>query len=232
MRRTCQLLMALLLTVGLLQVTHAQEAKKQEKKQKKPTASERSFKYLNEVKDHLLKSYIEGEKVDLKGLIRAAAKGIAAGMGDAAFKNAAQETRNAIAKTLGETEFESLEAVFTALRQLGETHSLKGLNWMKLADLAAVAMLEHVGDPFSHIFTLEELQRLIRSARTATRVSVLASRRTRAECWRSFTSCSAIPHTSRVWRSAIRFWRSTESRRRAWTSRPPMNCCSQKRAAP
>lgn len=162
MRKALRLVIIVLFGFASFRVAAAQETKKQEKERKKPTAAERSLKYLTEIKKHLLDSYIDGEKVDAKELVRAAASGMAAAMSDPAFENVAQETKNAIVKTLSTPKFETLEAVFAALRELEETYSFKGIKWMKLADFAATAMLKHIDDPFSHLFTLEELQKLIR----------------------------------------------------------------------
>ncbi|MDQ7780404.1 MAG: S41 family peptidase [Planctomycetota bacterium] len=150
----CLLLFAA--AVGVL----AQE-KPQQKKKKTTKSYEYCVEYLNEVKEHLTTSYIHAEKVNAGNLMRAAALGMAEVLSAPEFRSVDAEGRDAIAARLREGTFETIEAIFAALKEVVEAHKIKKLDFVKIADAAAMGMLKEVGDPFSHIFTQEELMKLM-----------------------------------------------------------------------
>lgn len=99
--------------------------------------------YVREVKKHLLESYIDSDRVQEADLIVAGIKAVAAASGDA---------RDAV---LAEASLEdALEAAAAADPQA---------DLIALADAAARAMVASIGDPYSHLFTDEEMNRLAKA---------------------------------------------------------------------
>lgn len=103
----------------------------------------KSKAYLREVKKHLLESYIDSDRVKEEDLIVAGIKAMAASMeGRAAVKSA----------ILGSA---SLEGALEAAEGVDAE-----LDLIALADHAARAMVAATGDPWSHVFTDDEMQKL------------------------------------------------------------------------
>jgi carboxyl-terminal processing protease len=101
----------------------------------------KSKAYLREVKKHLLESYIDSDRVKEEDLIVAGIKAMAAA--------SRGEVRDAV---LGSASLEgALEAAEGADADL---------DLIPLADHAARAMVATIGDPYSHLFTDDEMGRL------------------------------------------------------------------------
>jgi carboxyl-terminal processing protease len=97
--------------------------------------------YVREVKKHLLESYIDSDRVQEADLIVAGIRAMAA-----ASKGGVKEA------VLAEASLEdALEAAATADRDI---------DLIALADAATRAMVASLGDPYSHLFTDEEMNRL------------------------------------------------------------------------
>jgi len=101
----------------------------------------KSKAYLREVKKHLLESYIDSDRVKEEDLIVAGIKAMAAA--------SRGEVRDAV---LGSA---SLEGALEAAEGADP-----GLDLIPLADHAARAMVATIGDPYSHLFTDDEMGRL------------------------------------------------------------------------
>jgi len=98
--------------------------------------------YLREVKRHLLQSYIDSERLDEADLVVAGIKSMASEAKAAAVRDG----------ILGSASLEdALEAAETAD---------PSADLIALSDAAARAMVAATGDPYSHLFTDEEMNRL------------------------------------------------------------------------
>jgi len=101
--------------------------------------------YVREVKKHLLQSYIDSDRVREEDLVVAGIRAMAADPKARAAKDA----------ILGQASLEdALEAAETADADL---------DLISLADDATRAMVGAIGDPYSHIFTDEEMNRLAKA---------------------------------------------------------------------
>lgn len=100
--------------------------------------------YVREVKKHLLVSYIDSDRVKEEDLVVAGIKGMAGavkgGVRDAVLAEASLE--------------DALEAASTADPDL---------DLIPVADAATRAMVAAIGDPYSHLFTDEEMNRLAKA---------------------------------------------------------------------
>src|SRR5262249_43497629 len=105
----------------------------------------KSKAYLREVKKHLLESYIDSDRLKEEDLIVAGIKAMAAAVAGRA------EVRDAI---LGSS---SLEGALEAAEGIDAD-----LDLIPLADHAARAMVAATGDPYSHLFTDDEMNRMAR----------------------------------------------------------------------
>ena len=101
----------------------------------------KSKAYLREVKKHLLESYIDSDRVKEEDLIVAGIKAMAAA--------SRAEVQDAILASA------SLEGALEAAEGVDPD-----LDLIPLADHAARAMVATIGDPYSHLFTDEEMGRL------------------------------------------------------------------------
>ena len=101
--------------------------------------------YLREVKKHLLESYIDRERVKEEDLIVAGITAMAGAAKRAAIREAVMESASL------EGALEAAEAADPELDLIG------------LADHAARAMVSATGDPYSHLFTDEEMNKLAKA---------------------------------------------------------------------
>lgn len=101
--------------------------------------------YVREVKKHLLRSFIDAERVKEEDLVVAGIRAIAADPRAAAVRDAVLATA-------------SLEDAL----QAAETAE-SDIDLIALADAAARAMVGAINDPWSHLFTDEEMQRLAKA---------------------------------------------------------------------
>jgi C-terminal peptidase prc len=101
--------------------------------------------YLREVKKHLLESYIDRDRVKEEDLIVAGIVAMAGASKAKGVKNAVMESASL------ESALEAAEAADPDLDLIG------------LADHAARAMVAVTGDPYSHLFTDEEMNKLARA---------------------------------------------------------------------
>ena len=104
----------------------------------------KSKAYLREVKKHLLESFIDSERVKEEDLIVAGLKAMAA--------NAKPAVRDAVLATA------SLEGALEAAEEADPD-----LDLIALSDHAARAMVSTIDDPYSHLFTDEEMQKLAKA---------------------------------------------------------------------
>ena len=116
----------------------------------------KSKAYLREVKKHLLESFIDSDRVKEEDLIVAGLKAMAAAMDAKEFESLSKDSRAGVRDAvLGEASLEgALEAAEGASGDL---------DLIALADHAARAMVAAIGDPYSHLFTDEEMQRLAKA---------------------------------------------------------------------
>lgn len=98
--------------------------------------------YVKEVKRHLLQSYIDSDRVQEVDLVVAGIKAMAAAA-------RGEDARRDILATA------SLEDALSAAEAADDQADL-----IPLADAACRAMVAAIGDPYSHLFTEEEMQRL------------------------------------------------------------------------
>jgi len=116
----------------------------------------KSKAYLREVKKHLLESFIDSERVKEEDLIVAGLKAMAAAMDAKDFESLGKDARAAVREAvLGEASLE--DGLAAAEGAAGD------LDLIALADHAARAMVATIGDPYSHLFTDEEMQRLAKA---------------------------------------------------------------------
>jgi len=100
--------------------------------------------YVREVKKHLLESYIDSDRVQEADLVVAGIRAVAGAV--------PQAVKDAV---LAEASLEdALEAAATADPDI---------DLIALADAAARAMVAAIGDPYSHLFTDEEMNRLAKA---------------------------------------------------------------------
>jgi carboxyl-terminal processing protease len=104
----------------------------------------KSKAYLREVKKHLLESFIDSDRVKEEDLIVAGIKAMAA--------NAKPAVRGAVLSAA------SLEGALEAAEEADPE-----LDLIALADHAARAMVSAINDPYSHLFTDEEMQKLAKA---------------------------------------------------------------------
>ena len=104
----------------------------------------KSKAYVREVKKHLLESYIDGDRVKEEDLIVAGIKAMAAA--------SRADVRDAVLASA------SLEGALEAAEGVDAE-----LDLIPLADHAARAMVSVIGDPYSHLFTDDEMNKLARS---------------------------------------------------------------------
>lgn len=110
--------------------------------------------YLKEVKGHLLKSFIDRDKMTDAALVKAALGAMAGALEKKDFAGVDKD-RRAAAKEAIEGEKTIAGALAAADREAG------GLDLIRLADYGAAGMIRETGDPFSRILTQEDLQKLI-----------------------------------------------------------------------
>jgi len=101
--------------------------------------------YVREVKNHLLRSYIDSDRVKEEDLIVAGIRAMAADPKGAPVRDAILATA-------------SLEDALEAAETAGPDVDL-----IALADAATRAMVAAAGDPWSHVFTDDEMQRLAKA---------------------------------------------------------------------
>ncbi len=111
--------------------------------------------YLKEVKKHLLESFIERERMEEKALVRAGIRAMAAAMDHKDFSGVEAEKRAAV--KAGLKGLDSLDAAVAAVEE-----KVPDLDFLKLADHGAQAMVRETGDPFSRILTQEDLAGLLK----------------------------------------------------------------------
>jgi carboxyl-terminal processing protease len=116
----------------------------------------KSKAYVREVKRHLLQSYIDSDRVKEEDLIVAGIRAMASGLDGPGFETLEKETRASVkAALLGQASLEdALEAAERAAADI---------DLIALADHAARAMVSATGDPYSHLFTDEEMNRLAKA---------------------------------------------------------------------
>ncbi|HYE99094.1 MAG TPA: PDZ domain-containing protein, partial [Planctomycetota bacterium] len=110
--------------------------------------------YLNEVKRHLLESYIDRDKLDDARLVSAALRGLDKGL-EHKDLGASPDVQDAARRALRaeETLGGALEAV---------AHAAPGLDLLRWADHGAHAMIRETGDPFSRVLTAEDMKDLLK----------------------------------------------------------------------
>ncbi|HEX7900693.1 MAG TPA: S41 family peptidase [Planctomycetota bacterium] len=108
--------------------------------------------YLSEVRKHLLRSYLERERMSEVGLAAAALKAFAKALKEVDLP---EDQREAARAALGneETADGALEAIARAA---------PAADVNALADRAAEAMVRETGDPFCRILTQDEMTRLVK----------------------------------------------------------------------
>ena len=116
----------------------------------------KSKAYLREVKKHLLESFIDSDRVKEEDLIVAGLKAMAAAMDGKSFESLGKDARAAVREAV--LAQASLEGGLQAAEE-----AASDLDLIALADHAARAMVATTGDPYSHLFTDEEMQRLAKA---------------------------------------------------------------------
>jgi carboxyl-terminal processing protease len=116
----------------------------------------KSKAYLREVKKHLLESFIDSDRVKEEDLIVAGLKAMAAAMDEKGFESLGKDIRAAVRDAVLSSS--SLEDGLEAAEE-----AAVDLDLIALADHAARAMVAAIGDPYSHLFTEEEMQRLAKA---------------------------------------------------------------------
>jgi len=141
MKTAARLLVAALCCTSLAAAAPAGESKK-------------AKAYLKEVRKHLLESYIEREKMKDGDLTAAALKGFTAAMDHKDFAAVDADKRAAVKEVL-KGEYATIEEAIDAIARVDAD-----LDFIKLADKAAVEMVKVTGDPFSRILTGEDFNKL------------------------------------------------------------------------
>lgn len=116
----------------------------------------KSKAYVREVKKHLLESYIDSDKVKEEDLVVAGIRAMASAVESPQFASLAKDVRVAVRD--GILAEASLEDALAAAER-----AAPGIDLIVLADHAARAMVEAIGDPYSHLFTEEEMNRLAKA---------------------------------------------------------------------
>lgn len=109
--------------------------------------------YLREVKNHLLHSFIDSDRVKEEDLVVAGLKAMAAAMDGRSFRGLDPLERGAVRSAI--LDEASLEDALAAAQR-----TASGIDLIELADHAARAMVASIGDPYSRLFTDEEMNRL------------------------------------------------------------------------
>ncbi|MBI2931989.1 MAG: PDZ domain-containing protein [Planctomycetes bacterium] len=117
----------------------------------------RAKAYLAEVKKHLTQSYIDRERIDDRTLEQAGLRGLGEAANESDFGELSEEGRAALKDALREKK--TLDDAFEAA---GRTLEEDKVDWLKLADHAARAMVRATGDPYARILTREDFNKLLK----------------------------------------------------------------------
>lgn len=130
------------------------------KKPRKGKTIEWAKNYLLEIKKHLKKSYVLSEQVSDEQLLSACQQGLAQALDAEPHKLLDNESRDAL-RGLFQARYEKISGVVAALETYLADGPVEGLRIDVLADAAAKAMVASVKDPYSHVFTQKEVQKMM-----------------------------------------------------------------------
>lgn len=116
--------------------------------------------YANEVKRHLLTSFVEKDRLDEETLIAAGVDGMAHALGQKEFDALDPEHKQALAKLLHKHRASLEDAVEAAMNYM-DYHFLD-FDLLRLVDYGCMAMIKAAGDPYGRVFTAEEMERFTR----------------------------------------------------------------------
>jgi carboxyl-terminal processing protease len=108
--------------------------------------------YVQEVRRHLLESYVDRDKLSAERLQKAGLSGLAQALKDRQYESLSEEAREAVRSA------KSVEAALDALA----SHVDDGFDFVKLADWATKAMVKDAGDPYARILNAEEFNKLLK----------------------------------------------------------------------
>lgn len=127
-------------------------------------ATEKKLKYvstyLEEVRHHLMESYIDGDKIAESDLLNACVSGMRDAMANEDFEKVTPETRDALKAALPAKPAE-LDDIVDALRAFCEAHADHGVDLEKLADHGARKMVAFIKDPYSRLFETKDIMKLL-----------------------------------------------------------------------
>ncbi|MBI3096657.1 MAG: PDZ domain-containing protein [Planctomycetes bacterium] len=127
-------------------------------------STEKKLKYvstfLEEVRHHLMESYIDGDKIAETDLLNACIAGMKDAMAHDDFEKVPSETRDALKSSLPAQPAE-VDDVVDALRSFCEAHADHGVDLERLADHGARRMVAFIKDPYSRLFETKDIMKLL-----------------------------------------------------------------------
>ncbi len=161
MKRTVPVLVGLVFSLVFAAGAAAQDLNAPKSKKRKGKTVEWAKNYLLEVKKHLRKSFVEADRVSEQSLIQACTAGLVKSLDGDAHKKLDAESREGLREVFMREGYKKISEVFTALQEHLAAGAIQHLSLEVLADSAAKSMVESVSDPYSHIFTFDELQKMM-----------------------------------------------------------------------
>ncbi len=138
----------------------AQDLNAPKSKQRKGKSISWAKNYLLEVKKHLRQSFVEAERVAEQDLIDACLSGLRKGLKAEAHKALDAEVAGDL-REIFERKYDKISAIISALEAYLSANEVEGLNLEILADAGAKGMVESIRDPYSHVFTMDEVQKMM-----------------------------------------------------------------------
>ncbi|MCE9584990.1 MAG: hypothetical protein K8T20_21065 [Planctomycetes bacterium] len=123
---------------------------------------DRVQEYLDEVENHLQKSFIERERIKDADLVGACKTGFLKALDDEAFVSLKESFRRDVLAACQDEAIVTIEALLKRVRRAADKAKLDDLDVVKLADFGATAMVQSIGDPFSNLLKSEDLQKLMK----------------------------------------------------------------------
>lgn len=117
--------------------------------------------YLLEVKKHLKTSFVNCDQVTDAGLVAACVQGLDRALKADVHKGLDPDAVAALHELFA-AKYEKISEVMSALDGFLAENPVAGLKVRTLADSAAKAMVESIHDPYSHIFTSAEIEKMMK----------------------------------------------------------------------